>query len=135
MPDEPKPKLIIDEDWKTKVQREKETLKHETSPSPAAESPAPGAPPVPGAGPLPPASFPILVTMLATQAMVALGVLHDPSQGEPKAEPDLAKHFIDLLGMLEAKTKGNLSAEENSLLSQTLHELRMMYVALTKAPS
>jgi hypothetical protein len=67
--------------------------------------------------------------MLATQAMAALGLLHDPSQGEQPIEPQIAKHFIDLLGMLETKTKGNLSAEETSLLSQTLHELRMLYVA------
>ena len=67
--------------------------------------------------------------MLATQAMAALGLLHDPGEDEPTVEPQIAKHFIDLGGMVEEKTKGNLSAEETSLLNQTLHELRMLYVA------
>lgn len=133
MSDEPKPKLIIDEDWKTKVEREREELKHAADTTPpefAKNETTGGAPPGSSMPPLPPASFSLLVTMLATQAMVGLGVLHDPSQGEPHPDPQVAKHFIDLLGMLETKTKGNLSAEDNALLSQSLHELRMMYVKL-----
>ena len=131
---QPKPKLIIDEDWKTQVEREKEALKQsaQAAPSPvgeAAASPQPQAR-TSEAGTLPPPSISLLVTMLATQAMAALGVLRDPHGGEPQAEPEVAKHFIDLLGVLEDKTKGNLSREESSLISQTLHELRMMFVTL-----
>lgn len=133
MSDEPKPKLIVDEDWKTQVERERAQLQQkEGEPKePAAGEPASTSTATVGRADedLPPASFPLLVTMLATQAMVALGVLHDPSQGEPHVEPKVAQHFIDLLGMLETKTKGNLSTEESSLLTQTLHELRMLYVA------
>jgi hypothetical protein len=135
MTEEPKPKLIIDEDWKTQVQREKETLKKETSASQpeGAASTAAGQssqPAAGSAGQLPPATFPLLVTMLSTQALAALGLLHDPSQGAPQPDHELAKHSIDLLAMLEEKTKGNLSTEESSLLAQTLHELRMLFVRL-----
>lgn len=133
MSDEPKPKLIIDEDWKTKVEREREEQKHAAEqvspqPTPSAASSTAASGRV-GDEDIPPASFQLLVTMLATQTLAALGMIHDPSQGEPHVEPKIAQHFIDLLGMLETKTKGNLSAEENSLLNQTLHELRMLYVA------
>lgn len=136
MTDEPKPKLIIDEDWKTQVERERAAQKKPAEKAPASPPPEsdPAAAPAPATehtGPqkLPPASFPLLVQMLATQTLAALGLFHDPAEGEPHIEPEVAQHFIDLLGLLEAKTKGNLSAEEASLLGQTLHELRMLYVA------
>ena len=108
-------KLIIDEDWKKEAQKEK------------AEAKGHGA----RRGPLPEADFPSLVSMLATQAFFALGLLR--VKGEPEAPPDLeaAKYNIDMLGMLEQKTKGNLQAEEARLLEDTLHNLRMAFVQLT----
>jgi hypothetical protein len=50
--------------------------------------------------------------------------------GQPEAHLDEAKHFIDTLEMLEAKTAGNRTAEETQLLDNLLHELRMGYVQL-----
>lgn len=130
MSDQPKEKkIIIDEDWKAQVQAEREILKHKQSgessrqqqqPSdgPAAEEQLP---------PLPPASFPVLVSMLATQATLALGGESDHALGAGP-QLDYAKHFIDLLAVVEEKTKGNLSQEEDAMLEDVLHQLRMLFV-------
>ncbi len=76
----------------------------------------------------PPASFSVLVTMLFTQAMGMLGQMPDPATGEAKVNKPFAKHYIDTLEMLEAKTKGNLDDQEAAMLNEALHALRMMYV-------
>lgn len=81
---------------------------------------------------LPPASFPVLVQLLASQAMMAMGKLKVPGQPELKPDLDAAKHFVDLLGVLEEKTKGNLSVEEGAMMSAVAHEIRMIYVAEKK---
>ena len=60
--------------------------------------------------------------------MVALGFLPDPSTGKPNPNRVVAKHFIDTLGVIEEKTKGNLTDEEAQFLSETLHQLRMAFV-------
>lgn len=77
--------------------------------------------------PLPEASFETLVRSLVTQVQLALLSFEDESG---KHEPDLrvARHYIDMLAMLEAKTKGNLSLEEQRLLENSLTELRFRYV-------
>ena len=77
--------------------------------------------------PLPPASFQWLAISLATQAEVHLGLMRF---GEEKAEPNfkLARHSIDLLGVLQEKTMGNLTMEEQRYLENTLTELRFRYV-------
>lgn len=74
-----------------------------------------------------------LISMLSTQAMVALGMLPDPSTGQPDAQPALARHFIDLLGVIEDKTRSNLSADEQRLLDASLHELRMIFVQVSRS--
>jgi hypothetical protein len=117
-----KPKIIVDEDWKSQVQAEKETAKHQ--PQAAGESAQ--------AFPLPEASFTQLVTLLATQAAAALGQGAPPDQEEIVVDLGVAQHMIDLLGMLEEKTKGNLSEQESDMLAQVLHSLRMLYVAYKK---
>jgi len=81
---------------------------------------------------LPPASFSMMVQMFATQAMVALGVIPSP-EGKQIQQLPLAKHFIDLMSVLDEKCKGNLSSDEEKLLEQSLHELRMAYVQLSSA--
>lgn len=83
---------------------------------------------------LPPASFTMLVQMFATQAMVALGVIPSPEGKQLKQLP-LAKHFIDLLGVLEEKCRGNLGKDEVKILEQSLYELRMVYVQLSSNKS
>jgi hypothetical protein len=77
---------------------------------------------------LPPASFTLLVATLATQATSALGQLPDPLSGKTEVRLELAKHVIDTLGVLEAKTKGNLSPDEEQVLESALHQLRLAYV-------
>lgn len=81
---------------------------------------------------LPPANLPVLVQLLASQAMLAMGKIQVPGQPELKADLDAAKHFVDLLGVLEEKTKGNLSPAEASMMAAVAHELRMIYVAERK---
>lgn len=109
------PKIVVDDDWKSQVEREKEQLKEQV----AAEQTHEDAPE---------ASFPMLVTTMATQALANLGQFPDPIENKPVIRKPLAKHFIDTLDMLEEKTKGNLSSEESELLSGTLHQLRMVFV-------
>ena len=62
--------------------------------------------------------------------MAALGLTVDPAVGKPEIRLDWAKHFVDMLGVLEEKTKGNLSPQDDALLNNTLHELRMAFVAI-----
>ena len=80
---------------------------------------------------LPPASFSFLVLSLRTQCESSLGLFHFGE--EEKAEPDLilARHGIDLLGVLLEKTKGNLTLEEKRLLENSLTELRFRYVQVS----
>lgn len=76
--------------------------------------------------PLPPPTFDFLVVSLRLQAEAHLA---EPKEGS-EARPDLrlARHFIDLLAMLQEKTKGNLSLEEQRLLDNTVTELRFRYL-------
>jgi hypothetical protein len=116
-------KIIIDEDWKQEAKREKEILaaqeEAEKKKDQGEERPR---------GPLPEGNFAALVSMLTTQALFALGLLQ--VKGQDKREPDLelAKYNIDMLQTLQEKTKGNLSTEEETVLSNTLNDLRMGYV-------
>jgi hypothetical protein len=77
----------------------------------------------------PPASFGTLITMLASQAMLALGHIPDPVHGRPLARPRMARHFIDLLAILQEKTQGNLTTAEAMSLESLLHELRLIAVS------
>jgi hypothetical protein len=117
--DQPKPKIIIDEDWKSQVQAEKQRLAEEPQQPPPREHE------------MPPATFPVLISTIATQAMVCLGQLPNPMSGKAELHLDEAKHFIDTLQMLEEKTAGNRTPDESAMLDELLHELRMAYVTLS----
>ncbi len=116
-------KIIVDEDWKQQAQREKEMLaaQEEAEKAEEKEEERPR-------GPMPEGNFAALVSMLTTQALFSLGLLQ--IKGQDKREPDLemAKYNIDMLQTLEEKTKGNLTKEEETVLANTLNELRMGYV-------
>jgi hypothetical protein len=128
--EEKKPKIIVDDDWKSRVQQEREALRSGTEASaPQGESTA-----TPPDEPLPPASLESLVSMLVTQALAALGQIPMGEKQEPVLMLDHAKYTIDLLGVLEQKTAGNLSATESQMLGNVLHELRMVYMALQAQP-
>jgi len=145
--DQEKPELEIksDEDWKTRVkaedtaldqrrETEKKTPDKEEQPreKPAEEKQSSQKPKQEQLPPLPKATFESLVGMYSTQAMVALGVIPNPISGEAEPQLELAMHFIDLLGVVEEKTKGNLTNDEENLLSTTLHQLRMGFVEISK---
>jgi Domain of unknown function (DUF1844) len=82
--------------------------------------------------PIPPADFLFLVESILMQAQIQLGLLNLGEQDE-RPEPNLpaARHSIDLLGMLQEKTKGNLTAEEHRLLENGLTELRFRFVQIS----
>lgn len=160
MPEPTEPKIIIDTDWKAQAQKEKERLAakereaaaRQATPRPptatAAVGPAAAAAPPP-AGPaasggaagrataseheLPPADFLAILEILMSQALMYMGAFPDPQTGRPIVSLEAAKFHIDLLGVLEEKTKGNLNEEEASNLAKVLHGLRMQYVELSRA--
>jgi hypothetical protein len=83
--------------------------------------------------PEPALSFTAFVLSLASTAAVHFGDLPDPESGAPM-EPNLdgAAQMIEILGLLEQKTRGNLTAEERQILDQVLYELRMRFVDATR---
>jgi hypothetical protein len=120
-----KPKIIVDEDWKSQVQSEREALAKQTD---VKEEVGPTE--QPEDVPIPDASFSVLATTLATQAMVALGQASMPGEEKVVVNLPFAKHCIDTLDILADKTKGNLTTAEDGLLSRFLYELRMLFVAV-----
>jgi hypothetical protein len=79
-------------------------------------------------------TFPAFVFSLAHTVAVHLGDAPDPSTGQPgQVNLEAAQHMIDVLALLEEKTRGNLSAEERQLLDRLLFELRMRFVEVQKA--
>jgi hypothetical protein len=147
---EEQPSLHIDTDWKKQAQEEKRRLAEQEKakaeqPKPASPPPFAGGAPAPGpetptrprAGApgrgapgqreLPPPSFAALVQSIVTQILFYLGDL-TPRGSEPMINLDMAKHHIDILGVLEEKTKNNLTDEEKHLLDAALYETRMRYV-------
>ena len=80
------------------------------------------------------ALFAHVVMQQSSMAMMMLGKTAHPETGQTVRDLEAAKFFIDLLEMLEVKTKGNLSQEEAALLKQSLMSLRMAYVEAVDAP-
>ena len=78
-------------------------------------------------------SFVEFVIGLATNAAVHFGDIPDPFSGEKQSEPNLdgATQVIEILSLLELKTRGNLTTEERQVLEQVLFELRMRFVGVT----
>jgi hypothetical protein len=126
-PNDKTPELIVDTDWKSQAQAEKDRL----AASEAKQAPESGKGRAPAPGELPPADFQTLVGMLATQAIMYLGGIPDPKTGQGIFDPDYARHMIDLLAVLQEKTKGNLVPDEEQDLAQLVHELRSRYVELS----
>lgn len=81
---------------------------------------------------LPPPSFSFLIATHAAQISTLLGQQPNPMTGKTEVRLEMAKHFIDTLGILEEKTKGNLTADEAALLSAVLHQARVGYVAASR---
>lgn len=85
-----------------------------------------------GGPPTPPASFEFLIHTLFTQALMALGRIPNPITKQSLKNLPTARHFIDTLAMLEAKTQGNLTTDERRLLEEIQHQVRTMYVEAGK---
>ncbi len=106
----------IDEDWKTQVEKEKKE---------AADSKKTYFEP----------SFKLFISSISMQTMIAMGKLENPVTQKLEKNMEQARYLIDTLAILQEKTKGNLTEEEDSLLKDSLFNLRMMYVEETKPKS
>jgi hypothetical protein len=82
-----------------------------------------------------PASFINFAMSIATNAASSLGMVEHPVTRKREVDLELAKHWIDVLGMLQHKTRGNLVLEEEQILEGWLADLRMQYVSLTSTAS
>lgn len=121
MSDSDTPKLHVDSDWKAQAQAEKERLsKQEAEKGPR-----------PGRDEMPPADFRSLMGLLASQAIGGLGGYQD-EQGRAMVDLMGSRFAIDLLGVLEEKTKGNLTEEEAKDLKEVLAELRSRFVQIAQ---
>lgn len=152
---EEKPSLHIDLDWKKQAQEEKKRLEEaekqraaereaakSAAPAPAATLPTPGAAPgAPGATTtkgrtggreIPPASVQTIAQSLSSQAMFYLSDMAS-QRGDESSNMDMAKHLIDSLGVLEQKTAGNLTEEEQNFLNLALYESRMRFISVASA--
>jgi hypothetical protein len=81
-----------------------------------------------------PASFISFVMSIASNAASALGMMEHPVTHQREVDLELGKHWIDVLGMLQKKTAGNLSLQERNMIEGLLSDLRMQYVSLMNAP-
>jgi hypothetical protein len=88
-------------------------------------------PPEKEAPPSPPIDFPSYILSYYTQGCVLLGEIPNPITNKKEEHFEEAKHIVNILSMLEQKTKGNLSKEEQQLLESVLYELRMKFMAKT----
>jgi len=77
---------------------------------------------------LPEINFPTFIISLNASALVNLGAIEDPASGTKVKNLSIAKQTIDILSMLEEKTQGNLSEEEEKILKNILYDLRIIYV-------
>lgn len=118
-------KIIIDEDWKAQVEAEK----HAAEKKPADTPPAPSTDDDPA---MPPASFELLLSSLATEAMMALGQLPNPLTGQSQVRRNQAKYLIDMIDVLKEKAKGNLQPRDEQAIEDMLHQLRLAFVATAK---
>lgn len=113
---------FVDNDWKQRAEEEKKKIEEKYKEKKAGDN-------------LPPASFATLMSTFATQAMVALGDLKFPGLEGKGVDLENARYAIDTLAVIQEKTQGNLSAEEDKGLKELLQSLRLRYVQKTKEDS
>lgn len=136
------PKIIVDDDWKAQVEKEKaaatakpepssdEVLAKETEPAQVAEPAEKTEPAADDAGQLPPASLEVHISMLFSQCMAALGQMPGPDGQPTEVNKPFAKHFIDTIEMLQEKTSGNVTDDEKKMMAEVLHAMRMAFVSV-----
>ena len=138
------PRLHIDSDWKAQAQAEKDRLAAKESAR--AQQPR-SAPPLVGQpehadqgdqgepgepGEMPPADFRGLIMTLGSQAMMGLGAYTDPQSGRVMIDLAGAQFAIDLLGVVEEKSRGNLAPDEVTEITEVLAQLRARFVHVAK---
>lgn len=99
----------IDESWKDNVEKEKQRQPQEEAPE------------------LEP-SFPLFISGLGMQALVALGEMENPITKKKETDLNQARYLIDILQILQEKTSNNATDEEKQMLDGLLYQLRMVYV-------
>ena len=119
MADEEAPKIIIDEGWKAQVEREREEAKVADRSTDAQEE-------LEDAGLT---LFDYLVSTLAAQTMMALGLVAEEDQEKAVVDLGTAHHLIDSLMMLKDKTQGNLTKDEEKNLNEAISELQRVFTA------
>ncbi len=118
---EEEPKIIIDEGWKAQVEREREeAVKSAGEPADEADQELAEA----GMS-----LFDYLVSTLATQTMMALGLVAEEGQEKVVVDLATAKHLVDSLMMLQEKTSGNLTEDEDKNLKEAVSELQKVFAA------
>jgi hypothetical protein len=119
--------IHVDEDWKRAVADEKEKLRDEEPAARQAEEAQ-----AEERAPLAEPTMQAFMAGLYTQTLMALGELKNPITGEQKTSIGEAAFLIDTIAMLQKKTEGNLTPEENSYVQNVLTDLRMRYVNAAK---
>jgi hypothetical protein len=122
---------VVDaEERKAEREAQIEAARHPVTPSPL-EAPANAQPPAdaPKASP----AFENLIRMIGSNAAMVLGAYADPRTGQPVIDPEAARELIDMLDVLQEKTKGHLAEEEENLLLDLLGKLKMTYLEVNQA--
>lgn len=120
-------KIIVDEDWKARVEAERQQAAQAKAAESAAGQPS-EKPPGDDDGPLPPPGLLYLASSMYFQALVCLGLLPHPMTGKPQPSIRRARHAIDTLEILWEKTEGHRTPAESESLDSMLHELRLAYL-------
>ena len=116
----------VDESWKEQAEREKQVVSQDTA-GPSIPQPRDAGLTSPEG--LPQARFDLFISGLAMEALIALGDMPHPTTRKQSVQLPHARYLIDLLGVLEQKTAGNLTADEDKMFKETLYQLRMRYLA------
>ena len=120
------PKIIIDDDWKDQVAKEKAGKTEAAEPAVEESSPSP---PSEDVGNRPPAaSLDGVVTMFFSQCLMSLGQIPGPDGQPGEVNKPYAKFFIDCLEITQQKMEGNLDEAEAKMVGEALHAMRMAYV-------
>lgn len=132
MPDQDEPKGFTVTDRRTVTADGGPTTPEPPSASPAPATPAEARPAADSQAPMPHVDFTMFAMSLASSVLIHLGELAPPGEDGPRPNLALAKQTIDIIGMLQDKTRGNLSDEEARLLEHLLFDLRLKYVDARK---
>jgi hypothetical protein len=154
--EEEKPIRVVDRRMFTPEGELREEFRAEAEAAPRTPESAAKAPPPQAAGPPPPpqasagpeeppseegpaaeprSAFALIVQLLAMPAYAALGMVPDPGSGRRRVDRQAAQEMIDLLAVLEQKTRNNLSFEESNFLSRVLYDLRLAFVEVSRPPA